>query len=137
MTEIHAMRLPRIPGRLQASCFMRSWFVRCLILLLTLALANGNAHAALHLGGAHPEPCPEEHVHRTGTTSPHHQHQHDHGPACCCDCVGCTSAAHLAPELTITPAEIPGQVNYDARTISLSGRALVPEPGPPRPETLS
>ena len=78
-------------------------------MLLSLALATGNAHAALHLGAAHSEPCPEEHAasHRTVT---HHQHQHDKGLACCCDCLGCSSAAYLAPELSITPAELAGAV---------------------------
>jgi hypothetical protein len=137
MTEICAIRPPRIPGRLQASCFMRSWFARCLILLLSLALASGNAHAALHLTAAHSEPCPEEHVHHTGKTLPHHQHQHDNGLACCCDCLGCTSAAYLPPELGITPTELPARVCYDAFTASLSGQTLLPEPGPPRPDTLS
>jgi hypothetical protein len=116
---------------------MRSWFARCLILLLSLALANGNAHAALHSTAAHSEPCPEEHVHHTGKTLPHHQHQHDNGLACCRDCLGCTSAAYLPPELGITPTELPGRVRYDAFAGSLSGRTLLPEPGPPRPDTLS
>jgi hypothetical protein len=111
--------------------------LRCLVVLLSLALASGNAHAALHLGGAPSEPCPEEHAHHTGRASPHHQHQHAKGLACCCDCLGCSSAAYLAPELSITPAELPAQIHYDALTATLSGRALLPEPDPPRPGTLS
>ena len=112
---------------------MRSLLFRCLVLVLSLALVSGNAHAALHLGGAHPEPCPEEQVHHTGTTSPDHQHRHDHGIACCCDCLGCTSAAYLPPQLTIARAEVEGQIHYDVLTASLAGLALLPEPGPPRP----
>jgi hypothetical protein len=114
----------------------RSLFLRCLGVLLSLALANGNAHAALHLGAAaHSEPCPEEHAHHTGPA--HHQHQHDKDLACCCDCLGCSAAAYLAPELSTTPAELPVRPHYDARTASLSGRTLLPEPDPPRPGTLS
>ena len=57
--------------------------------------------------------------------------------ACCCDCLGCTSAAYLAPELSSASAELPARVYYDALTLLLSGRALLPEPDPPRPGTLS
>jgi hypothetical protein len=113
----------------------RSLFLRCLVVLLSLALANGNAHAALHLGAAHSEPCPEEHAHHTGPAD--HQHQHDKGVACCCDCLGCSSAAYLAPELSNTPAELPARLHYDAPTASLAGRTLLPELDPPRPGTLS
>ncbi len=113
----------------------RSLFVHCLVVLLSLALANGNAHVALHLGAAHSEPSPEEHAHHTGPA--HHQHQHDKDVACCCDCLGCSSAAYLAPELSITPAELPVRLQYDAHTAALSGRTLLPEPDPPRPGSLS
>src|SRR5438128_1279019 len=116
---------------------MRSLWVRCLVVLLTVALASGNAHAALHIGGAHPEPCPERRAHHTGKTSPDHQHRHDNGLACCCDCLGCTSAVYLPPELSVTPAGLAAQVHYDALTASLSGRALLPELDPPRPGALT
>jgi hypothetical protein len=116
---------------------MRSLLLRCLVVLLSLALANGNAHVALHLGAAHAKPCPEEHANHSGQTSHHDQQQHDKGLACCCDCLGCASAAYIVPELSITPAELSGHVHYDARTASFSGRALLPEPDPPRPGTLS
>ena len=115
----------------------RSLLLRCLVVLLSLALASGNAHATLHLGDAHSEPCPEEHAHHTGKTLPHHQHQHDKGLACCCDCLGCSSTVYLPPELSITPAELPAKIHYDALAASLSGRTLLPEPDPPRPGTLS
>ena len=116
---------------------MRFLWIRCLVVLLSLALVCGNAHAALHLGGAHPEPHPDGHTHGAGKTSPHHQHQHNSGLGCCCDCLGCTSAAYLPPELGITSTELPARVRYDAFTASLSGQTLLPEPGPPRPDTLS
>jgi hypothetical protein len=115
----------------------RSLLLRCLVVLLSLALASGNAHAALHLGDAHSEPCPEEPAHHSGKTSPHHQHQHDKGLACCCDCLGCSSAVYLPPELSITPVELPAKIRYEARTASLPGRLLLPEPDPPRPGPLS
>jgi hypothetical protein len=115
----------------------RSLFLRCLVVLLSLALASGNAHAALHLGDAHSEPCPEEHAHHTGKPLPKHQHRHDKRLACCCDCLGCSSAAYLPPELSMTPAEVPAKIHYDALTAFLPGRTLLPEPDPPRPGTLS
>jgi hypothetical protein len=110
--------------------------MRCIVLLLSLALVSGNAHAAFHLDTAHHDPCPEEHTHHKGKT-PLRQHHHDHGLACCCDCLGCSSAAYLVPVPGITPAELPARVHYDALTASLSGRVLRPDPGPPRPATLS
>jgi hypothetical protein len=115
----------------------RSLLLRCLVVLLSLALASGNAHAALRLGDAHSEPCPEEHAHHTEKTLPHHQHQHDKGLACCCDCLGCSSAVYLAPELSLTPAELPAKIHYGALTAALSGRTLLPEPDPPRRGLLS
>ena len=116
---------------------MRFLWIRCVVVLLSLALVCGNAHAALHLGGAHREPCPEEHAHHTGKTSPHRQHQRSNALTCCCDCLGCTSGAYLPPELAIAQAELGAQIHYDALTASLSGRTLLPDPGPPRPGTLS
>jgi hypothetical protein len=113
---------------------MRSVFARCLILILSLALVGGNAHAALHVEAAHTAPCPEERAHHPGKTEPH---QHDTKMVCCCDCLGCTSAAYLAPELSSAPAELATRVHYDADTFLLCGRALRPEPDPPRPATLS
>jgi hypothetical protein len=56
---------------------------------------------------------------------------------CCCDCLGCTSAAYLAPDPSSTPAELTNRVHYDAHNFLLTGRALLPELDPPRPATLS
>jgi hypothetical protein len=130
-------RPPRIPGRLQASCFMRLLLACSLIMLVALTLANGNVHAGLNPTVAHPEPCSEEHTRHTGNTSPDHRQQHGTGPACCCDCLGCSFASYIAPELSIVRAEQPAQVRYDAAKASLSGRMFGPEPDPPRPGTLS
>jgi hypothetical protein len=44
---------------------------------------------------------------------------------------------YIAPVLGITPADLPARVHYDVLTASLSGRALQPDPDPPRPATLS
>jgi len=115
----------------------RFLLLRCFIVLLSLALVSGNAHAALHLHTAHGQPCPEKHDHHGGKTSSDHQHRHDNGLACCCDCLGCSSAVYLPPDSGITPAELTTQLHYDARTASLSGRELRPDPDPPRPGTLS
>ena len=115
----------------------RPLLLRCLIVLLSLALVSGNAHAALHLNSTHGQPCPEEHAHHSGRTSPRHQDRHDNGLACCCDCLGCSSAVYLPPELSIALAELSAQLHYDARTTSLSGRELRPDPDPPRPGALS
>ena len=115
----------------------RFLLLRCLIVVLSLALVGGNAHAALHLHTAHGQPCPEEQAHHSGKTSSDHQHRHDNGLACCCDCLGCGSAVYLPPDSGITPTEFTTRLYYDARTASLSGRELRPDPDPPRPGTLS
>ena len=115
----------------------RSLLVRCLVVVLSLALVNGNAHTALHLGVAHSEPCPEEHAHHGGHTSADHQHQSDKGFARCCDCLGCSSVAQLPLGLGIAPVEFASQIRFDALAASLSTRAVLPEPDPPRPGTPS
>jgi hypothetical protein len=112
---------------------MRSLLARCLILILSLALVGGNARAALHVDAPHSVPCSHEHPYHHGKT----QHQHDTKMTCCCDCMGCTSAAYLAPDPSSIPAELAARVRYDAETFLLPGRALLPEPDPPRPATLS
>jgi hypothetical protein len=47
------------------------------------------------------------------------------------------AAFYIAPALGFTPANLPARVHYDALTASLSGRALRPDPDPPRPSPLS
>jgi hypothetical protein len=123
------------PSEFRAGTVKRSLLLRCLVVLLSLALTSGNAHAALHLVANHSEPCPEEHAHHSGKATPQHEHQHDKALACCCDCLGCSS--YLPPELSVTPAELPAKIRYDAGSASLSGRTLLPDPGPPRPSALS
>jgi hypothetical protein len=108
--------------------------VRCLVVLLSLALVNGNAHAALHLGAGHANPCPAEHDHAGGKPLHHHRSAADLG--CCCDCLGCTSAAYLTPEAAVTRPDFSIAVRYEVQSVLLAGRALLPEPGPPRPVTL-
>jgi hypothetical protein len=125
------------PRTNRLSLFIRSLLARSLILILSLALIGGNGHVALHSGGAHSEPYPEEHAHHGREASHHHRHQHDKGLACCCDCLGCTSAAYLPPGVSITAAEFTAQIHYAALVGSLSGRALLPEPDPPRLSPLS
>ena len=125
----------KIPTLLEfaARFVKRSLLLRCLIVLLSLALVSGNAHAALHLDAAHGRPCPEEHGHRGGNTKPLHEHPHDKGLACCCDCLGCTASAYLAPALGVTPIYLPARIHYDALDAFLSSRAPQPDPDPPDP----
>lgn len=115
---------------------MRSFWVKCLVVLLSLTLVSGNAHAALHAGPAHSESCPEEHAHH-GTPAPAHPHPSkaaDRG--CCCDCLGCTSAVSLPTELNSVRLKLSGVVHYAARDDHGTGRALLPEPDPPKAITL-
>ena len=114
---------------------MRSLWINCLVILLSLPLVSGNAHAGLHPGGGHAGHHPEKHDHAGGKPS-HHHHHPAADPACCCDCLGCASAANLTPELAVAPTNFPAAVHYEAREVLLAGRALLPEPDPPRPTTL-
>ena len=107
---------------------------RCLVVLLTLGLVNGNAHAALRLGAGHADPCPAEHEHAGGKASHHHHPAAD--LACCCDCLGCASAAYLAPQVTVSRTDFATVVRYEVQSVFRAGRALLPEPDPPRPVTL-
>jgi hypothetical protein len=115
---------------------MRSSWIKCLVILLSLALASGNAHAALHPGGAHAAPDHEKHD-RAGGKPWHHHHHPAADLACCCDCLGCTSTANLTPEPAVGRADLPIAVRYDIGSVVLAGRALLPEPDPPRPATLT
>jgi hypothetical protein len=115
---------------------MRSFWIRCLVVLLSLTLVSGNAYAALHVEPAHNEPCTEEHADHFSKPSEHHDPNEAADRACCCDCLGCTSAVGLPPNLTSAPVELPGVVRYTAWDDYLTGQALPPEPDPPRPITL-
>lgn len=114
---------------------MHSLVLRCLIALLSLALVSGNARAELHLGAAPHSPCPAQIHHDRGDT-PHHRDSADY--SCCCDCLGSASAIEPTPDLaSFIPAFPPASVLYAAANPLLTGRVLRPEPGPPRPGSLS
>lgn len=115
---------------------MRTLWIRCLAVLLSLTLVSGNAHATLHLGATPSEPCPEHQAHHASTAPEHHHPNKAADRGCCCDCLGCTFAVALLPDFTAGTAELPGVVHYTAQDDYLIGRALTPEPDPPRPITL-
>jgi hypothetical protein len=115
---------------------MRFSWLRCLVVLLSLALVGGNAHAELHRGAAPQQPCPEALDHQAGPDSPHHQHRKAADLACCCACLGCVSAVNLTPD-SFLPAFLTGVVRYGDENSVLAGRALLPEPDPPRPSALT
>jgi hypothetical protein len=107
------------------------------VLIVSLALTNGNGHAASHLGAAHSEPCPEGHAHHHWPASSDHQQQPGKHFGCCCDCLGCSSPTYLPAGLGAGPVEFISQIRFEALIASLSSRAVLPEPDPPRPGTLS
>ncbi len=115
---------------------MRSFWIRCLIVLMSLSLVGGNARAMPMPGPASEAPCHEHLAHGTEAPEHHHPAKKAADRACCCDCMGCTAAVALPPQLSSTPAELPGAVHYSAQDDYLTGRALSPEPDPPRPITL-
>jgi hypothetical protein len=110
---------------------MRSWWLRCLIILLTLAIANGNAHAVLFLDGGHSE--------HQGNDAGLGGHDHKHGAAdcsCSCDCLGCASATILTSDIIAGPSELSAVILSPVSAVSLLELALPPEPDPPRPIAL-
>lgn len=112
---------------------MRSVLARCLVALLALALTSGNVHARLQL--ASPErAAPETHLHHHSGTSPQHDQQNG-AVRYCCDGIGCVSAGYTltAHSGGMTPAIFGAVVRYDREPALLRGRALLPEPKPPRP----
>jgi hypothetical protein len=115
---------------------MRSFTLRCLVLLLSLALINGNAHAELYLGAMPADPCPAELGHHHCSTP--HQHNKTDLDRCCCDCLGCVSAIELRPDVTsFRPAFFVAAVFYGETSPFLAGQILRPDPGPPRTGALS
>jgi hypothetical protein len=118
---------------------MRFIFLRFLVLLLMLAFVSGNAHAQLHADGAHHEPCPEiGGHHRAGTNSSHPGQHNAADSGCCCDCFGCTSALTVTPALmSSVPVFFAAPVRYGDDNSILAGRALRPDPDPPRPSALT
>jgi hypothetical protein len=84
-----------------------------------------------------PSPNPVLKSTRTAPKKPHRTISTTTTLRAAATCLGCSSAAYLPPEFSVTPAELAAQIHYDALTASLSGRALLPEPDPPRPATLS
>jgi len=116
---------------------MRASLTRLLVFVLTLTLLGGNAHATLHLGLAHDRPCGAVvHPHASDQgSSPSGHHHHDNGLACCCDCAAC-GAAYLVPPFLIVHFWTPNVLRYALTPIHLIGRALVPDPYPPRSTAL-
>lgn len=116
--------------------FMRSFTVRCLVLLLSLALVGGHAHAELHLGATPHEPCPAELGRSHG--GPAHHHQSPDRNSCSCDCLGCVSAIDPNPDRTsFRLAFFTSAVFYCETGRFCAGQILRPDPGPPRTGALS
>lgn len=115
---------------------MRFPFVRCLVLLLALALISGNVHARPHAMPAEHTTAPE-HDHHAGTSSNPDNPRDDKGLRYCCDWLGCATAYTVTPDLrNMVPAIFGTPVRYAQNAVFLRGRALLPEPEPPRTGAL-
>lgn len=122
---------------------MRSLLLKFIVVLVSLALVSGNAHAALGLDAVGPsDPClgTHEDQHALGAAETEHSGaDHDkthHDDGCCCQCLGCTSAMDVMPQLTLVPSTEALRVYFEQRTSALETRALDPELDPPRPGAL-
>jgi hypothetical protein len=116
---------------------MRSVLVRRLVVLLAVALITGNAHAWLSM--TMDQPATPRHHHQFGEPSSHHGQQHqDKGLRCCCDNLGCVPAYTTIPDLSsMVQTDFGTTIRYGTQTVFLRGRALLPEPDPPRPSALT
>lgn len=122
---------------------MRSLLLKFMVVLVSLALVSGNAHAALGLDAVGPsDPClgthEDHHGHEAdeaGRTATHHDKTH-HDDGCCCQCLGCTAAMDVMPNLTLMPSTEALRIHFEQRTSALGTRALDPELDPPRPAAL-
>jgi hypothetical protein len=116
---------------------MRAFWLRCLVLLFSLALAAGNARAVLPLAQQeHRHSCSGSAVHPPGDK--HHRYDDRSHDGCCCDCLGCVSAVNVCCSLGDLGTAFSGEtIRYGVASPVLSSRALPPDPGPPRPRTLS
>ena len=117
---------------------MRSVLVRCLVVLLAVALSSGNAFARLHPILADQPASHAQHQHDHAGHSGQPKPQQDKGLRCCCDNLGCVPGYTLTPNLgTIVPAIYGTAIDYGRQAVVLRGRALLPEPKPPRPTALT
>src|SRR5882672_1530361 len=114
---------------------MRSFWIRCLIVLVSLSLVGGNARAIPMPGPASEAPCHEHLAYGTEAPEHHHPAKKTADRACCCDCLGCTSSISLPQEFVSNPAVLTVVIRYRVQDDYLTGRALLPEPDPPRPIT--
>lgn len=119
---------------------MRPLLLKCLVVLVSLALVGGNAHADLTLDPSDPCLGGHEHSHahaadEAGHSPLHHDKTH-HDDGCCCQCLGCTTAMDVMPNLALVPKTEARRVRFEQRTPTLGTRALDPGLDPPRPGAL-
>jgi hypothetical protein len=115
---------------------LRSLLFRCLVALLALVLVGGNVHAGMHLIASGPS-SPYTQQLASAASSHDQDPEQDKGVGCCRDCIGCVSANTLMPDLNgVVPAIFGATIRYTRHQPFLPGRALLPEPEPPRPSAL-
>src|SRR4030081_1446569 len=98
-TQSFVLTTMRLGNQRSPALLMRSFLIRCLVVLLAFALIGGNAHARLHLTPAAQPATHAHHHHDHAEQQDQHKPQHDKGLRCCCDCLGCVSAYTLSPDL--------------------------------------
>ena len=107
---------------------MRQLARRFLLILCALTLVGGSTISfAASVTAA---PCAAEHSHQDGTPS---KHDH-HGAGCLSYCLAaCTAIPDLPPRLIVSVAAFTATpVSYWDTRMSLSGRSIAPDLGPPR-----
>jgi hypothetical protein len=105
------------------------------LLALTLGNGNGNTHLTLHAAqAAATQSCAHE-PHHAGPKPAEHRHPPAHELTCCCDCLGCVSSVAVMPPAAAASAELSAVIRYDRGDLYRAGRAPLPDPDPPRPET--
>jgi hypothetical protein len=109
---------------------MRRLARRFLMILCMLALV-GSSTISFAASVTAIDPCAHEHGEHGGAVPSHHDH---HGAGCLACCLGaCTATADLPPRPFITVAAfVATAVIWWEAGISLTGRSIAPDLGPPR-----
>lgn len=111
---------------------------KCLLLLCALTLVAAGTISFSAAAASADALCVHEHqtgthTHQSGGISPHDHH----GATCLACCLGaCTAIPNLPPRVSVSPVRFAvTPAAYWEAAITLSGRSIAPDLGPPRSQS--